>query len=309
MLAIGLALTAPLVPSEGAIREGTFAVLATCWCLLFVGWASLALLVPGKTLSLGWTEVVGGCLVAWHSLSALLWLGHGNDRQTLNALWVVVAYGLTVLLLRQVVHSAERARIVIALFLWLATTLAATGYVQYFVTMPALRVAYEQDPERVLTDHGFSADPDSPERILFENRLKHSREPLATFALTNSLAGFIAPWLIVALAIGLAVWREPALRRPLGGSILIAALLAGCLLLTKSRTAFLAVLAGLVLLALYGRRGGWRIGLAAAGDRRRCADGAGAGGRSMSADSTRRCSAKRRSPFCIGWSIGARRRR
>lgn len=257
--AVALALATPLVPSEGAIREGTYAVLATCWCLLLVGWTLLVLATARSTLRFGWTELIGGGFILWHSLSALTWLGHGNDRQTLNTLWMVVGYGLTVLLLRQVVCHARRARVLIALLLWLATSLAATGYVQYFVTMPALRAEYQRNPERALRERGLSTDPDSPQRLQFENRL-NSVEPLATFALTNSLAGFLAPWLIVALAIGLATLREPSLRRTLVGAALLAAFLAGCLLLTKSRTALLATTAGVVLLGLYGRRGGWRIG-------------------------------------------------
>ena len=256
---VALALTTPLVPSEGAIREGTFAVLATCWCLLLVGWTALAFSTTGSALRFGWTELIGGSFILWHSLSSLAWLGHSNDRQTLNALWMIVGYGLTVLLLRQVVHHARRAHVVIALLLWLAASLAATGYVQYFVTMPALRAEYQRNPERALKERGISTDPDSPQRLQFENRL-NSVEPLATFALTNSLAGFIAPWLIVALAIGLATLREAGLRRTLAGAALLAAFLAGCLLLTKSRTAFLAAIAGVVLLGLYGRRSGWRVG-------------------------------------------------
>jgi tetratricopeptide (TPR) repeat protein len=258
IIAVGLALASPLVPSEGAIREGAFAVLAMCWCLLLVAWAALAYFVPGNTIRFGWTEIVGGSFILWHSLAAVVWLGHGNDRQSLNTLWIVITYGLTVLLLRQVVASAERARVLIALMIWLAAALAATGYVQYFVTMPQLRSVYESDPEPVLAERRVAADPDSPQRLLFENRLK-SVEPLATFALTNSLAGFLAPWLIVALAIALAALAEPTLRRPLVGAALVAAFLAGCLLLTKSRTAVLAVIAGLVLLGIYGRRTGRRI--------------------------------------------------
>jgi tetratricopeptide (TPR) repeat protein len=258
VVAVALVVATTLVPSEGAIREGAYAGLVTGWCMLLVVWAALALHDPGTKIRLGWTEIVGGVFVAWHSVAAIAWLGSGNDRQTLNALWLMIGYGLTVFMLRQVVTAARRARVLVAIMLWLATMLAATGYVQYFVTMPAVRAEFAHDPDRLLMERGISTDPDSPERQLFENRLK-SVEPLATFALTNSLAGFLAPWLIAALAVGLAVLPEPAARRSLIGAAVLAALLAGCLLLTKSRTAVLAVMAGLVLLALYGRRSGWQI--------------------------------------------------
>ncbi len=41
----------------------------------------------------------------------------------------------------------------------------------------------------MLRDAGFDPTPGTPERKLFEDRL-NSTEPLATFALANSLAGF-----------------------------------------------------------------------------------------------------------------------
>lgn len=261
LLAVGsaaLVVATTLVPSEGAVHEGTYAALATCWCLVFVLWSIVALLEPGTKLALGWTEIAGGAFVAWHSLTALLWMGHGNDRQTLNALWLMIGYGLTALLLRRSITSPRIARALILVMIWLATTLAALGYVQYFVTLPAMRARYEQNPARFLTEQGISTDLASPERQLFVGRLR-SVEPLATFALTNSLAGFIAPWLIVTLAVGLTALGDRAQRRTLIAATVVAALLAGCLLLTKSRTAVLACAVGVVLLAIYGTRRG-RLG-------------------------------------------------
>lgn len=257
--AVGLVVASPLVPSEGTIREGTYAPLAAGWCLLFVGWGVLMVFDPRPLLRIGWTEIAMVLFVGWHSLAGLAWLGHGNDRQTLNAMWVVAGYGLTVLVLKQVVQSARQARTLVAVMIWLAATLAAVGFFQYFVTMPALRAEYRQNPAAVLARYGFATEDDSPGRQLFENRL-NSVEPVATFALTNSLAGFIAPWLVLALGIALAVLRDSSRRPVLLAAAAIAAALAGCLLLTKSRTAILAVAAGVVLLLLYGRPGGWRIG-------------------------------------------------
>ena len=120
-----------------------------------------------------------------HRQNAQYAAAEANDRQTLNALWLVIGYGLTMLMLRQVIDTAVKARTAILMVIWLATTLAALAYVQYFAIMPAVRAQYERDPEQILREHGISTDPNSRERQLFENRLKHSREPLATFALTG----------------------------------------------------------------------------------------------------------------------------
>src|SRR5687768_5897865 len=53
--------------------------------------------------------------------------------------------------------------------------------------------------------------------------------------------------------------RDADQRRSLIGLLAIALAIAGCLLLTKSRTAYLATAAGLALVALYGRPSGWRL--------------------------------------------------
>ena len=99
-------------------------------------------------------------------------------------------------------------------------------------------------------------------RSLFESRLR-STEPTGMFTLTNSLAGFLIPWLL--LSIG---WLKNSLAGPIdwkrvAGLGLAIVLIGTCLLLTKSRTAWLASLFGLGLIGLYGstvgRRVSWRI--------------------------------------------------
>ena len=59
-----------------------------------------------------------------------------------------------------------------------------------------------------MRDAGLWFPPGSPERKLFESRLDN-REPMATFALTNSLAAFLAPWLVMLAGIGLAFAAKP----------------------------------------------------------------------------------------------------
>ena len=70
--------------------------------------------------------------------------------------------------------------------------------------MPATRAEYRINPDQALRAAGLWYPPGSRERWLFEQRLA-SPEPLATFPLTNSLAAFLAPWLIVTLGIA---WRR-----------------------------------------------------------------------------------------------------
>ena len=78
----------------------------------------------------------------------------------------------------------------------LAVALSGYGLYQYVYEMPQTRARYEADPDRALREAGLWYPPGSPERERFEIRLQN-REPIATFALTNSLAAFLAPWLVM----------------------------------------------------------------------------------------------------------------
>jgi tetratricopeptide (TPR) repeat protein len=256
--AVALIVISTLVPSEAAIAFGTYAPLASAWCLLLVVWAASLWVDEKPTIALGLTEAAGAALLGWHSLAAAVSLGHTNGRQALNAHWLIFGYGLTLFLLRQVLRTAEQARALVAATLWLATLLAAVGFYQYGYGMPTARREYQQDPAKYLVANDISTEAGSTDREQFENRL-NSVEPVATFGLTNSLAGFLAPWLVAAMAIGQANLHERRQRRTVMTLAIVSALIAACLVLTKSRTAYLATLAGLVLVALYGRRGGWRL--------------------------------------------------
>jgi O-Antigen ligase len=271
--AAALVVITALVPSEAAVPFGAFAPLAAGWCLLLVVWAASLWLDDEPVVRVGWTEAAGAALVGWHSLAAVVSLGHTNGRLALNAHWLVLSYGIAAFLIRQALRTAEQARSLVAAMIWLATLLASLGLFQYFYSMPRQRRDYEQDPAKVLAASELPAETDSPQRELFENRLR-SVEPLATFALTNSLAGFLAPWLLATMAIGLANYHGGQQRLTLLAIAMSALLLATCLVLTKSRSAYLAIMTGCVLLALYGRglgSRGWRLdwriptGIAASG--------------------------------------------
>jgi hypothetical protein len=256
--AAALLVITAIVPSESAVSEGSYAPIAAVWCLLLVLWTASLWVDDHPIIRAGWTEAAGAAFVGWHSLTAVVWLGHTNGRLALNAHWVVLCYAIGAFLIRQSLRTVAQVRSLLVAMLWLATLLAALGLYQYFYGMPLRRREYAENPERLLVENNVPTDAKAPERELFENRIR-SVEPLATFSLTNSLAGFLAPWLIAAVALGIAVtnWKQsaPALAALASSALVITA----CLVLTKSRSSYLATAAGLVLLAMYGRRRGWRL--------------------------------------------------
>jgi tetratricopeptide (TPR) repeat protein len=173
-------------------------------------------------------------------------------------LWMWVSLGITFFLARQLIARPAERRAVVAVMIAFAVCLSTVAYYQYYYELPVTQDKWHKDPEAVLQEAGVHAPPGTPARKMFEDRV-FSTEPFATFALTNSLAGFLAPWLIAVLGILLTNWRKPeAVRSVRVGGLLALVLILGCLVLTKSRTAWLATLGGVVLLVVYGRRAGWR---------------------------------------------------
>ena len=256
---VALFVATPILPSEAATPEGTHATLSMLWCLLLCCWsaAALARLVP--PMRLDWTLIAGLILIGLHSLSAIAMGNSGGGRLALNTLWVWVDYGIGAFLLRQLIASAVQSRAIVAVMVALALCLSAHAYYQYFVSQPAFQKAYKANPEKFLKEGGYSTEKSSVERKHLEDRL-FSREPLATFSLTNSLAGFLAPWLIITAGIALYESSKPGDLRTFAAAGIAAIFIAGCLLLTKSRTAILATGFGAILLLLYGRRGGGQVG-------------------------------------------------
>ncbi len=257
-----------MIPSEAVATEGTHAALNMFWCLLLVAWGLRALLRPGVYLRIGLTGMAATALIGLHSLSAVVMSWGLNSRPALGVLWVWVSYGIGAFLLRQWVRTGTQVRAIIAVMISLGICLAMQGYFQFFVTQPAMRAAYERSPEAICQQNGINPDPGSIERQMFENRLR-SVEPLATFALTNSLAGYLAPWLIAALGIAVSQWGRGGDWKTIVAGLFAASVIGCCLLLTKSRSGVLAALLGIGLLLLYGRWGGrqfgWKIHLMGAG--------------------------------------------
>jgi hypothetical protein len=251
-----LGVATPLIPSEATVRDGVNGPLVLLWLLVLCAWAAGQALRPNPKILFGWTGTLAAALIGWHTLAGLVAGMQGNGRQALNVIWQFIAYGVAAFLLRQLLRSPFQCRAFVVVMIALAAAQATHGYYQYFVTQPANRAHFEANPEAAYREHGLTTDAQKQQ---LRWRVE-SVEPLATFGLTNSLAGLLAPWLVALLGIGLSLVGQKIQTRAAIGVVFLAVLIGGCLLLTKSRTGILATGVGIVLLAIYGRSGGWRFG-------------------------------------------------
>ena len=250
-----------LSPSESVAWRGDGLPLDLFWLLALLGWATAAWHDRQTVVRAGWIDAAVLLLVAWSVVAA----GHAAvvdaPRPAINMLWSWFALGAAFWLWRQLVADDREARTIVVLMLAIAVGISGYALHQYFVSLPADRAMYLDNPDAALAAEGLDFPPGSTERQLFEQRL-FSTEPPATFALANSLAGWLVPWLLVAAAVGWLSWRDwlrqksANLGRVLAGTAAIVLVAGFVLVLTKSRSAMAGVVvgAGLVLVAL-ARRG------------------------------------------------------
>lgn len=235
-----------LWPSESVARLGDGLPLSILAVVLALSWLSIGLLDRQLTVRWAPIDMAIGLLVVCNVLAALASAEHDAPRPALNMLWEWVSLGLLYFLARQLIDTAVERRAVVAVMIALAVGLAGYGLYQYFVSMPQTRVEFAADPDGLLRREGMWYPPGSVERELFEARL-NSLEPLSTFALTNSLAGFLAAWFVCGFAIALHSGKQP---RTLAAAAISLAVIGCCLLLTKSRSAYLATALGICGAAL-----------------------------------------------------------
>ena len=239
-----------LWPSEDAY-EGT----GLSWCLWVIAAALGFSAIRIKREDFQFRFNLADLAVVAMDLVVMLSTGRAMDhRPATNMGWEWMAMGVTYLVLRQVPHHSDQSLGLVWSQILMVTALACYGIFQTTVEFPELRSAYNANPERTLMSLGIN--PDSPSRKAFEDRLLGSNEPMSTFALANSLAGVLVGPLVILFGLlfdqllktNQKISSKMASIVPL---FIIQGMISLCLLWTKSRSAWLGLIAGIGMTSLF----------------------------------------------------------
>jgi len=215
--------------------------------------------------------VSGFWLSTWHVFQV-----EGDRRAALNLAFEWTAIGAVWWLTRQVIKKECDFQAIICLIVALGFGISVMGIVQHHVTYGQQAEWYQQQRSQIseasargsLEASAFRSQLqrmgvplDGPGRELFENRLLSSSEPMATFALANTLGGILAVMIVLMSASLGESYREGSSRSI--AACLVFAMFFGtvgyCLLLTKSRTAWVGCGVGMIALFLQQRNRGFTV--------------------------------------------------
>ncbi|WP_422926490.1 O-antigen ligase family protein [Singulisphaera sp. PoT] len=225
--------------------------------LITSGIAVAASLIGGKfRVRFSWVDVTVLGLMFLVGLSTAQAV---DRRPAINLAWDWGALGVLYMLVRNVPRTRGESNALAAALVATAVAVSFYGLYQITVELPKMRADYRANKAQRLQLLGIT--PGSAAQYLFEKRLNESNEPTATFALTNSLAGFLLIPFVLILSQGwenLIRRKDPSAKgSPWPGlslALLPTLLVAVCFLFTKSRSATVGVAVALAVLAFRERR-------------------------------------------------------
>lgn len=247
--ALGL-ITALIVARAYWTPENAADGTGSAWIVAVILAAALAIagaLCAGSIrLRISWVDLAVLALVTLVAFSS----AHAHDRRpALNLAWEWIAIGITYVLVRNLPANRAESSAIAGCLIATAIALSAYGLVQAAIEFPEMHRDFEQNPKSMLRQAGLdpNLDPNSPEFRHFRDRVVGSNEVFATFALANSLAGFLVGPIVLGLAIALDRLCDRGQKPPIAALLLAAVpflILTACLILTKSRSAYLGLLVG-----------------------------------------------------------------
>jgi hypothetical protein len=226
---------------------------ATClgWVLALVIVAGVGVassLIGGRfRFRWSWTDAAVVTLMFLVGLSST----RGLDRRVaINLAWEWAGLGFAYILTRNLPRNRGESTVLAGSLVVTAVAVSAYGLYQGRVEIPELQARFLRNPQQTLQAANVPIDPQHVQ--VFKDRLLGSNEVFSTFGLANSLAGFLVGPLVLALGV---VMLNLAYREGKGSRWTLLALSAPpllsllyCLILTKSRSAWIGLLAGVAVL-------------------------------------------------------------
>jgi MFS family permease len=177
--------------------------------------------------------------------------GAADRRAAINLSWEWVGLGVMFLLVRNLPRTKRETSALAGVLVATAVAIAAFGVYQGLIELPDLQRKVMANPDWARRSLGIQAGTASEAAAM--SRILSSKEPFATFALANSLAGFLVGPLALAFAVAVDnLRREGRGSRALaiGMAVIPGAAMLVCLLLTKSRSAYIGLFVALVILGI-----------------------------------------------------------
>lgn len=225
------------------------------FAILLVGGLAIASALISGALRVRWSWTDAAVVGLMFAVGVSTTNAH-DRRAAINLAWDWAAIGVAYVLYRNLPRTRGESTVLAGALMATAVAVSAYGLYQVGVELPQTRAYYLAHRAEFLAQQGIR--PGSTSQAMYENRLLQSNEPMSTFALPNSLAGFIVGPLVLMLAVG---W-ENAVRRwgrtsrlgSLALAIPPALVVLICLVLTKSRSAWIGMAVALGFLAWRERR-------------------------------------------------------
>jgi len=241
-----LFVTRAYYPSEDAEVGSGLVWVFLMLCVSGIGVVSI--LLSGMTqVRWSWVDAMILTLIVLVGLGA----GHAADRRSaITMAWEWGALGLLYGLVRNLPRTRSESATLAGVVVTTAVADAAYGLYQIPVEFAQLRRMFLSNPEVLLSQLGIA--PGTPSAESFKQRLMYSNEPFSTFALANSLAGFLVGPMALMLAVALENLKKDQRGSKWLGLIMASGpglILLVCLLLTKSRSAYVGLGVASVVLA------------------------------------------------------------
>jgi O-antigen ligase len=238
------------------IGENLYSIsVSGCLLAAFVIW--LVCRLYGKNFIYRITGLEIG-LCVFSAAAIISGLAASDKRMAITNIVVLISPLLSAILMVQILDTRAKVKLVLTVIASLGALSAYQGLEQYFTTNQATIEQYQENPQSLLNQFGI--EPNSLEQFLFEHRL-NSKNVSSFFTTRNSAGSFLLMCFFAVFALLYEKFRSfRNVSSPLLyflGSLIPAAIILLCLLLTRSKGAIIGLVFALslfILLLCFGNR-------------------------------------------------------